>query len=440
MTHAKSALSNSANRNPIASHFHLAPTFRSMLIASVSLVGLSSLVSAQAGHLDPNFGARGIFSLSQTTAGGGNNLANAVLLQGDGKVVVAGQIGSRSGLLRLNANGTLDSSFGSGGTVVTSIGGDIEQVFVGLGIQPDGKIVVVGTGCPPRADVARFNPNGSLDTTFGNGGIAAMPMTAHGLAVQSDGKIIVTGANLGTAVMGRLLSNGLTDTAFGTNGIAPLAAGPSAIALQADGKILIGAGGLGASPFLNPLPGAGGVARYNTNGSLDRTFGVLGQAASIVAPSALAVQTDGKILAAGAITTQLAMAGNATGFGIVRLNANGSLDSTFGARGGLGTAFPNANVTSASAIAFQANGDIVAAGEAGSLSTSTGLLIESFAVTRHLPTGKLDPTFGKGGLVTTSFGTTAAFISSVALQANGDIVVAGSNGVGVIEVARYLGQ
>lgn len=413
-------------------------SFQTTLLACITLICASSIASAQAGHLDPAFSTGGIFTFSLNTNNGNDNQANAVALQSDGKIVVAGQMGSRSGLLRLISNGSLDSTFGSGGTVITTIGSDILQTFVGLAIQSDGKIVVAATGCPPRGEVARFNPNGSLDTGFGSGGVVSVPLVARGLALQSDGKIIVTGSNLGAALMARLLSNGQADTAFGTKGVAPLVGGPSAIALQSDGKILIGSGGLGASPFLNPAPGPGGVARYNADGSLDKSFGISGQAASVVAPSAIVVQSDGKILAAGANPSRLTVTDNALGFGVVRLSATGSVDTTFATHGGLTTGFPNTTVTGASAIAIQTNGDIVAAGEAGNSATQ---LTESFALARYISTGKLDSTFGNAGLVSTSFGNSSvAFVTSMALQTDGNIVVAGSNGGGSVEVARYLGQ
>ena len=413
--------------------------FPILLIVCLPLICASTLAIAQAGHLDTSFAANGILTFSLSTVNGGNNQANAVSLQSDGKIVVAGQIGSRSGLLRLNPNGSLDRSFGSSGTVITQIGGDIEQVFVGMALQSDGKILVAATGCPPRGVVARFNTNGSLDTSFGSNGVMALPLVAKGLALQADGKIIVTGSNLGTALMGRLLSTGQVDSGFGTNGVAALVGGPTAIALQSDGKILIGSGGLVASPFLNPAPGAGGVARYNTNGSLDRTFGVSGQTASVVAPSAISVQSDGKILAVGGNASQLAVTGNSSGFGVVRFNANGSVDTTFASRGGVTTGFPNLALTGAFAVAIQPNGDIVTAGEAGSAGTSQ--LVESFALARYLGTGTLDTTFGTGGRVTTHFGQNAvAFVTSMALQSDGRIVVAGSNGGGSVVVARYLGQ
>jgi uncharacterized delta-60 repeat protein len=407
-------------------------TLHITLFACVILICASSLAAAQAGHLDASFGSAGIFTFSLTTNNGSSNLASAVALQSDGKFVVAGQLGSRSGLLRLNPNGSLDSSFGNGGVVVTKIGGVILQNFGGLAIQSDGKIVVAATGVPARGQVARFNSNGSLDTTFGSNGIAAVQVATGLLVLQPDGKIVVTGSNGGFGSLVRLQANGQPDTSFGTNGQAPLLEVASSIALQSDGKILTGAFGFFA-------PGAGLIARYNTDGSLDKSFGISGQAASTAPPSAIAVQSDGKILAAGANVSQLSLTGNASGFGLARFNSNGSIDTTFATRGGVTTGFPTTTTTADFAVALQTNGDIVAAGEAGNNGTSQ--LVESFALARYLGTGKLDSTFGTGGLVTTNFGSNAvAFITSIVLQSDGKIVVAGADGLGGVGVARYLGQ
>jgi uncharacterized delta-60 repeat protein len=385
---------------------------------------------AQAGHLDKTFATGGIFGFQLTTNNGSNCVANAVVLQSDGKIVAAGQLGNQSGLIRLNSNGSLDTSFGNSGVVVTKIGSDIDQVFGGVAIQTDGKIVVVATGIPQGEEVARFNTNGSLDTTFGNAGIANLPLNGALLALQPGGKIIVAGQGPGTSsnFLARLNSNGQLDSTFGTGGLAPLQTfGSDAIALQADGRILVASS-------------TGSLARYNSNGSVDKTFGIFGQAASIASPSAIAVQSDGKILVAGTDTSKVSATGNSTGFGLVRFNTDGSIDTTFGTRGGAVTGFPKTTATNAFAVTLQPNGDIVAVGQAGNI-ISNSVTEEAFALARYVGDGKLDSTFGNGGRVTTSFGSTAdAFITSIVLQSDGKIVVAGGNGGTKLEVARYLGQ
>ena len=202
---------------------------------------------------------------------------------------------------------------------------------------------------------------------------------------------------------------------------------PTAISTLSDGKILVASGGTSS----------GSLARYNPNGSLDKTFGISGRAATITPLSAIVVQSsDGKIVGVGANTSRLSLTGNATGFGLVRFNTSGSIDTTFGARGGVTTAFANAPNTGAGSVRIQAtNGDIVAAGTAGTSGTSA-----SFALARYLGTGNLDLAFGSGGLVTTGFGNFSATVASMVLQGDGKIVVAGTVSGQVIEVARYLAQ
>lgn len=402
--------------------------FHRALFACLALFTLSTLAIAQAGQLDKSFGngQPGIFGFSQSSVNGSSTVATAAALQTDGKIVIAGQAGNRSALLRLTTNGNLDSTFGSGGVVISRLGGDINQIFTSMALQSDGKILVTASGCPPRDELARFNMDGSLDTSFGSSGIAPLSVRVFGVTVQADGKILVTGENYPMALMARLLSTGQLDTSFGTGGQAPLIAAASTVALQSDGKILIASGGTSS----------GSLARYNTNGSLDKTFGISGQAATITPLNAIVVQSDGKIVGVGANTSRLSLSGNSTGFGLVRFNTNGTIDTTFGARGGVITAFTNAPNTSAGSVRIQStNGDIVAAGSAGTSGTST-----SFALARYLGTGKLDSAFGSGGLVTTSFGSNTATVASMVLQGDGKIVVAGTVSGQVIEVARYLGQ
>jgi uncharacterized delta-60 repeat protein len=126
--------------------------------------------------LDTTFVTRGILSFQLTANDGSNCVADAVALQSNGRTWRQGNSETKSGLIRLNPNGSLDSSFGNGGLVVTKMGSDIDQVFGGVAIQSDGKIVAVGTGIPGGERVARFNTNGSLDTTFGTASVADMPL------------------------------------------------------------------------------------------------------------------------------------------------------------------------------------------------------------------------------------------------------------------------
>src|SRR6202035_3700787 len=138
----------------------------------------------------------------------------------------------------------------------------------------------------------------------------------------------------------------------------------------------------------------------------------------VAAVSSIVLQADGKFIVAGAITSKLITppGTNRTGFGLIRYNGNGSIDTSFGTGGGILTNFGSNPNATAFALAIQSNGDIIAAGQAGS----------SLAMSRYSSAGKLDTTFGSGGTVTTSLGSNASAISSMAIQSDGKIVAAGS--------------
>ena len=425
-------------------HRHLSGNVQSVrlcqVLACVALVCVSSITMAQAGHLDPTFGTGGIFTSNFGDTFGAS--ANAVALQADGKIVVggAGGPGGKAGMARITTGGALDTSFGSGGIVTSNFNAEAaEALVVALAIQSDGKIVAAANGIPSRCAVGRFNSDGSVDNSFGTSGFVQVPVTGGAvlLTVQPDQNILV----VASTQMARLTSTGQLDTTFGSGGLAVLLnLLPSALALQSDGKILIASGAFETPPqaVLNPPPGSGSLARYNSNGSLDRTFGISGETASVALPSAVAVQGDGKVVVAGSINNKLVATGNSTGFGLVRFNSNGSLDGTFATRGGATTGFAAMNLAGAFAIAIQSNGDIVAVGQAGNSTVSQ--LTLSFALARYVTSGQLDKTFGNNGTVTTSFGNNGvALISGVALQIDGKIVVAGDANSS-FAVARYLAQ
>jgi uncharacterized delta-60 repeat protein len=190
-----------------------------------------------------------------------------------------------------------------------------------------------------------------------------------------------------------------------------------------------------------PFPSQGSITRYNANGSLDTSFGISGQAASVASAAGIAFQSDGKIIVAGTITSSLIVGGNATGFGLVRYSANGSIDTSFGTRGGVITGFPTAGA--GFSLAIQSNDDVVVAGE----TLGSGENTASLAVARYTNAGVLDTTFGSGGKTVTSLGNnTVSWLSGLALQTDGKIVAVGNTGANTGEfvdnfvVARYLVQ
>jgi uncharacterized delta-60 repeat protein len=214
---------------------------------------------------------------------------------------------------------------------------------------------------------------------------------------------------------------------------------------QSDGKILIA----GSSHVLD-LDTDGMIVRFKPNGTLDKTFGLFGQISSVVSRgmfgpagaavvSSIVLQGDGKFIVAVALTSKLINppGSNRTGFGLLRYNPNDSIDTSFGTSGGILTNFRSNPNATAFALAIQSIGDIIAVGQAGS----------NLALSRYRSTGKLDTTFGSSGPVTTSLGSHASAISSLAIQSDGKIVAAGSifsisNATfqGQAAVARYLAQ
>ena len=383
----------------------------------------------------------------------------AVLVQPDGKIVAAGMIHDGVGsnrtvwdfaVARYNADGTLDIGFGTDGKVTTDFqsGGDDRGEAAAL--QSDGKIVVAGRsnkGNDKRFAVARYTADGALDTTFGTGGKVTTSFSsnedrAYAVAVQSDGKIVVAGyANNGNDndfAIARYNADGALDAGFGTGGKVTTALGSGndrirAMALQSDGKIVV-AGGIG---------GDFAVARYNADGSPDTGFGTNGRVTTTMSSSddtalAVAVQGDGKIVAAGG-----AVIGGDYDFALARYTSAGVLDTSFGTVSGSSrTGWVTTPIGSQRDIAYevllQRGGRIVAAGWSGS--PTPGDHPKDFALARYTEDGSLDTGFGTGGKVTTSFVAGDDRAWAAALQPDGKIVLAGYAWTGEVyefALARY---
>ena len=414
-------------------------------LIGAALLGSSGLLMAQAGSLDPTFGTGGIVTTSFT--GFNDAIANVTAIQSDGKILVAGQIPNSQGLgeagvARYNTDGSLDSSFGTAGVVTTS-----ENVSIfGIAVLSDGKIVVGGAGFL-TVDALRFNSNGSLDTTFGSNGVGsvrpfapnAFDASSGGMALESDGKILVAA---GSALV-RFTANGQADSSFGTDGVVPLLSAATAIALLSNGQILI------TSSFNSLVPvSSGTIARYNSNGSLDTTFALNGQISTVGPASAIALLSGGKFIVAGSFPVSVGTPPAANGYGVAltRYNSNGILDSTFGNNGGVVTPFAGNTDAVAFALAIQSNGEIVAAGQAGSQAPDGP---SSFALARFTANGQVDTSFGTNGTVTTAFSHNTAFVSALAIQSDAKIVAVGNdeaisdNGQVIVDsftLARYLAQ
>ncbi len=399
------------------------------------LVMLSTAGHAVAGGgcLDPSFGTAGKLTTNFTTQ---NDGIGGIVLQSDGKIVAAGAAGSGPALdatialSRYNADGSLDASFGIGGKVTVSFGGS-EEFASAIALQPDGRLVVAGAvHSDQESAVLRFLPDGSLDPTFGVGGLVTTDFgplhdAAVDVSLQGDGKIVTLNTidfpaiNTRWALV-RYNSDGTLDPTFGSGGqvitdIGPQDDRPTALTLQPDGKIL--AAGLTLVGVNNQIA----LARYLPDGTLDGTFGSGGIVRTAFPGAdagafALAVLPSGHILVGGG-----GPGAGAPDFGnllLARYTSGGTLDPSFGT-GGYVLTDVNGSTDSGSAVAVTPDG-ILLAGYAFGPSTSA-----DFALVRYHADGSLDTSFGLGGKVVTDFFTGSDGAGSMLLLGDGRIVLGG---------------
>ena len=402
-----------------------------LLVACLFAVLLVPAAQATPGALDPSFGTGGKVT---TPIGAGDDEAEAVVVQPDGKLVVAGY--SQDGSVytidaaRYDANGSLDHSFGTGGKVTTTIGSSDDEAYA-LALQPDGKLVVAGysyNGSNYDLAVVRYNPDGSLDTSFnGTGkvttGIGAGDDGANGLAVQPNGKVVAggwtyNGSNYDFALV-RYNADGSLDTSFNGTGKVTTAIGAgwdsaNALVLQPDGKlVLAGRSNNGANDDF-------ALVRYNADGSLDTSFNGTGKVMTAIgsgpdSANALVLQPDGKLVAAGH-SWQGSPSNN--DFALVRYNPDGSLDTSFNGTGKVTTAIGSADDV-AYAVALQPDGKLVAGGSSWNGSNY------DFGVARYNPNGSLDTSFNGTGEVKTAIGSGGDTATALAVQPDGELVAAG---------------
>ena len=316
------------------------------------------------GSLDGDFGTNGVV----TTSVGINPDAQAVTLQDDGKIVVAGRGAANPDtpwvlLARYDTDGSPDQSFGTNGVITAQTGTFTVNQVAGVAVAPDGKLLVaadVGRGGVNNFGLLRFNLDGSSDKAFGSNGMAVTEMNAFataasatqctaaipgGFVLQPDGKMVEAGSlelqspGRSTTRVGLVRYNvdGSLDSTFGTGGI--LVSGletttGATVARQSDGRLVVG----GTGGFSGGGPGLA-VARYTDVGSLDPTFGTGGTTvvpftAYYAVPSGLRVEPDGQLLADGFAYLD----SNTRGIALARYNSDGTPDSTFGANGVITTA------------------------------------------------------------------------------------------------------
>ncbi len=443
----------------ILSKYFLPNTARQVLTLAFALAALlgwpGRSVLAAAGDLDLSFDTDG---KATTDFFGGVDHGRAVAVQPDGKIVVAGTASNgvitHFAVARYNANGSPDASFGTGGKVTCEFAG-VSSAARGVAVQPDGRIVVVGTNGTDFA-LARFNPDGSLDNNFGTGGRVTTNFTgnsdiANAVIVQPDGRIVIAGGARDTDgdgyfAVARYDSTGSLDTSFGDRGLVGTYFGPASaigeglpvtaysVALQPDGKII--AAGKFAHDFA--------VTRYTAEGGHDPGFNTGGQqvfsfAATLAGgggneissdrtdrATAVVVQSDGKIVVGGSVQTS---ANNFSG-GLARLAQDGRLDPTFSGNGLLITGPTTFVVEQVIGLALQKNGKILVAGRDA-----------AFQSVRVNPEGTLDQTYSDDGRQTTDFDPVQLDAAeALAVQPDGRIVVVGTALDKDFGLVRYLGD
>lgn len=416
------------------------------------------------GEIDPTFGSGGKILTQFGQGAMPSSFFSGVAVQPDGKLVAVGSASDKNGqeltlLSRLGADGSPDPTFGSGGAETLQLGTD-GSVAQAVAIQPDGRIVLTGdavVGGVTELLVARLAPNGSLDPSFGNGGVVRAPIGAapdegRAVAVDQTGRIVVAGS--ATDSMGhdevmvvRLNPDGSFDSTFGlfgTPGVFLRQVGGTGgtsdaygLALQTSGEITI-AGSSASGGQQEAL-----VARLTPDGVLDRSFAgdgfVTQQFGGGAMPSsialAVALQTDGKIVITGFATDS----SGKEQLMVARLAPTGALDPTFGSAGAVATQLANgpAPFSAGDGVAIQPNGRIVIGG-----TLSGGV----FAARLNID-GSFDAGFGSGGMTINAPAagpTPGADVNAMALQGDGKIVLAGdatdSSGRGGVLLERLFGD
>jgi uncharacterized delta-60 repeat protein len=423
------------------------PNFSRPLVGLLLFFGLAGFVEAAPGVVVSDISGR----------------AYAMVIDSSGRIVTAGMpsvhlSGNGFAITRYNSDGSLDTTFGNGGVVITNLSVDRGVSVTAMAMDSLGRIVVVGSYYRfPESSrnsfisnseclVARYNSNGSLDTTFGNGGIVITDISGgydvvHAVVIDSLGRIVIagsagplTGPGLphSSMALARYDSNGLLDATFANGGI--VTTDTATVDTGGRGSSIGGVAidGAGRIVAVGSSNGAFMLARYNSHGSLDNTFGGdtgivtianIGGSGGWEGAATVAIDSLGRIVAGGEAAPHVGR----TDFALARCNSDGSLDTSFG-NGGTVTrhiSAPNSgwDDSKAAGLVIDSLDGIVAVGvcpgDCGPF---------SFELARYNSDGSPDNTFGNRGLVITNPGGAFSNDSSqvIAIDSLGRIVVAGS--------------
>jgi uncharacterized delta-60 repeat protein len=420
----------------------------------VTNIEVTCAAPAASGGLDPAFGDNGRVVIN------GAGAATAVALQADGKILVT-YPGAQ--LLRLNADGTLDATFGTGGIVAVDFSDDRSERALAVAVQADQKIVVAGyTSVDRRQNMgaARLNADGTPDLAFGTQGRVAIPVVtdlvtaertisgdgdeANGILIQPDGKIVLTGSAVmivreggtsnafGFAAAVRLNADGSLDSTFQGNGRATHGFGPDEVAfgyasaLQPDGKIIVG----GSVSSRSGDPDLA-LVRFNTDGTADDSFGNEGDYTRVdVAGGADTIQ--GLVLAPNGHLWVAAQyhspAASARRFGLLEIRGDGFRQSTGSP--------PSSMIHDADD--FVRDIELLPDGKmllAGAFASST---VNDYAVARMNADGSADTSFGTNGVVTVDFFDARDFGRGMVVQPDGKAIVVGGSWSGTQDVLTVI--
>jgi len=382
-----------------------------------------SLASAGEGDLDPSFGIGGKSSADITGLLLDDAVSDIALLP-DGRILVVGTTSSGFpserdvAVVVFGLNGSVDESFGQGGRVLIDQGGN--EFCHAVAVQPDGRILLGGYriafgGDSAESLVLRLDPNGAVDTTFGVRGAfqPALPRAVADVAVLPDGAIIVAGSRPSPSgsdfAIARLASSGSLETTFGDGGVVVLDFGSDDYLTQ----LSVDANGCLLAVGLNTA-GALELSRLLADGSLDLTFQGTGFRVVQLGCSydvAAAIQRDGKMV----VGTTVGDAG-VSDFLLVRFNLDGSFDTGFGTNGSV-TGDLTGTDDYLTCVTLQPDGKILAVGWAG--------FYPDFLIQRYNPDGSVDEAFGPGGWVHTDFIGDKDRARVAVVQSGGRIILAG---------------
>jgi len=435
-------------------------TGSALVLAAAAVVAFAAPSAALPGQLDPSFGAGGMVVTEFPSSYSGGR---AVTVQTDGRIVAAGfahtndSILSDFALTRYRVDGTLDTTFGTGGLVRTDFGGRFDEALA-VAVQPDGRIVAAGSSADATgADmaVARYHPDGTLDASFDGDGMALIEFDgesiARAAAVQPNGRLVLAGSAIqplgggccaADFALARLTTTGALDGSFGDGRVVtdflPGADNGQdaahAVLVRADGRILAagsGVAGAGSVDFA--------VARYRGNGSLDPTLSHDGRVTTDFVGYQdeirdLAVDPSGRIVVGGQSCEFPGNFDEVCDFGLVRYTPTGTPDPRFGRHGRVRTDLGAVVGEGIRGVVLQHDGRIVAAGD------TQGPGGSDLGLARYRPDGRLDRGFGIDGTVVTPVSPGTDEVGGLALGPAGRAVVAGTTSVSQsfgFFVARY---